>query len=397
MGMKMTEAEITEKIEDFFQVSSLWTDEERDVQHMIRQFVDEHVKPYAGQWWQQGEFPRELIPELGHLGVFGPNLPEAYGGSGVSPLVYGLMMQELERGDSGLRSFASVQGALAMYAIYRYGSEEQRRTYLPAMARGEIIGCFGLTEPDAGSDPGSMLTRCREDGDAYVISGAKRWITNGHIADVAIVWAKDEAGAVRGFIVPTETQGFSARPIKTKASMRMSATSELYLDDVRVGKDMRLPHAEGLGAPLSCLTQARYGIVWGTIGAAMDCLVECARYATTRIAFGQPIATKQLVQERVVDMQTRLLNMQLMARQLGILYQSGQLAYTQVSLAKRHNARAALEVGRMARELLGGNGISTDYAAIRHMANLETVDTYEGTYEIHTLIVGRGILGQSAF
>ncbi len=395
--MTMTEKEITEKIEDFYHVSQLWTDEERDVQHMVRQFVDGHVKPYVGQWWQQGEFPVSLVAELGHLGVFGPNLPEIYGGSGVSPLVYGLMMQELERGDSGLRSFASVQGALAMYAIYRYGSEEQRQRYLPAMARGEIIGCFGLTEPDAGSDPGSMLTHSREEADAYVISGTKRWITNGHIADLAIVWAKDETGTVRGFIVPATTQGFSARPIKTKASMRMSVTSELYLDGARIGKDMRLPDAQGLGAPLSCLTQARYGIVWGTVGAAMDALTECARYATTRTAFGQPIASKQLVQERLVDMQTRLVNMQLMARQLGILYQSGQLSYSQVSLAKRHNARAALEVARMARELLGGNGISTDYTAIRHMANLETVDTYEGTYEIHTLIVGRDLLGWSAF
>ncbi len=395
--MEFTESAFTEKIEDFYHVSNLWTDEERDVQHMVRQFVDEHVKPYAGQWWQQGEFPPSLIPELGRLGVFGAHLPEVYGGSNVSPLVYGLMMQELERGDSGLRSFASVQGALAMYAIYRYGTEEQRRKYLPAMALGEMIGCFGLTEPDAGSDPSSMRTRAHQDREGYVISGAKRWITNGHIADVAIVWAKDDTGTVRGFIVPTQSQGFSSRPIKTKASMRMSATSELYLDAVRVGKEMILPQAQGLGAPLSCLTQARYGIVWGTIGAAMDALVECARYASSRTAFEHPIASKQLVQERIVDMQTRLLNMQLMARQLGILYQSDQLSYSQVSMAKRHNARAALEIARMARELLGGNGISTDYTAIRHMANLETVDTYEGTYEIHTLIVGRDLLGYSAF
>ncbi len=260
-----------------------------------------------------------------------------------------------------------------------------------------MIGCFGLTEPDAGSDPSSMRTRAHQDREGYVISGAKRWITNGHIADVAIVWAKDDTGTVRGFIVPTQSQGFSSRPIKTKASMRMSATSELYLDAVRVGKEMILPQAQGLGAPLSCLTQARYGIVWGTIGAAMDALVECARYASSRTAFEHPIASKQLVQERIVDMQTRLLNMQLMARQLGILYQSDQLSYSQVSMAKRHNARAALEIARMARELLGGNGISTDYTAIRHMANLETVDTYEGTYEIHTLIVGRDLLGYSAF
>ncbi|OLZ09620.1 acyl-CoA dehydrogenase family protein [Sulfobacillus thermosulfidooxidans] len=389
--------DIVAKVEDFYRISGLWTEEERDVQRAVRHFVDEQIKPFAGQWWQAGEFPVSLIPELGRLGVLGSNLPEEYGGSALSPLAYGLIMQELERGDSGLRSFASVQGALAMYAIYRYGSEEQRRQYLPAMASGQVIGCFGLTEPDAGSDPASMLTKAHQVGDDYVLSGTKRWITNGHLADIAIVWAKDDTGMIRGFIVPTDAPGFSARPIHTKASMRMSATSELYLDGVHVDKSLQLPHAKGLGAPLSCLTQARYGIAWGTIGAAMDCLVEAATYAKTRVAFGRSIAATQLVQERIVDMQTRLVSMQLMARQLGWLYQNGQLDYAHVSLAKRHNARAALEIARMSRELLGGNGISTDYASIRHMANLETVDTYEGTYEIHTLIVGRNLLGEEAF
>lgn len=387
----------TEKLEDFYQLQDLWTEEETDVKNAVRRFVDREVIPHAGEWWQQGEFPAHLIPMLAELGVFGPTLPEVYGGSGLSPLAYGLMMQELERGDSGLRSFASVQSGLAMHAIYRYGSEEQKQEYLPRMAKGEIIGCFGLTEPDAGSDPAAMITRASKEGDSYVISGAKRWITNGHLAQIAVVWAKDDAGIVRGFLVPTQLPGFHATPIHTKASMRMSATSELYLDRVRVPKSFQLPEAHGLGAPLNCLTQARYGIVWGTVGAAMDALVEASLYAKTRTAFGRPIAAKQLVQSHIVEMETRLLSMQLMARQLGQLYLGGTMRYAQVSMAKRHNARAALEVARMAREILGGNGISTDYHAIRHMANLETVDTYEGTYEIHTLIVGRDLLDEAAF
>ncbi len=384
-------------IEDFFGISRELRPEAIQVRDAVRRFVDEKVRPHSGRWWQEGVFPTELIDDMGELGLFGPTLPEEYGGSGASGIVYGLMMQELERGDSGLRSFASVQSGLAMYAIYRFGSEEQKRDYLPRMARGEIIGCFGLTEPDAGSDPGAMRTSARRRGSGYRISGAKRWITNGNLAHIAIVWAKDDDGVIRGFIVPTDSPGFTARKIETKASMRMSVTSELYLDNVEVGEDALLPQSQGLGSPLGCLTQARFGIAFGAVGAALDCLEEAAAYAKTRIAFGRPIAATQLVQERVADMVSRVVSMQLRALQLGRLYDQGALRYPQVSLAKRDNARGALEVARMAREILGGNGISTDYGPMRHAANLETVDTYEGTYEVHTLIIGREILGQNAF
>lgn len=384
-------------IEDYFGLEASYTSEEIQIRDAVRRFVDREIRPYVGQWWQEGTFPLALVPRLAELGIFGPTLPEEYGGASLSPVAYGLIMQELERGDSGLRSFASVQSGLAMYAIYRYGTEEQKREYLPRMAAGEIIGCFGLTEPDAGSDPGAMRTVARRRQGGYVISGAKRWITNGNVARIAIVWAKDDEGIIRGYIVPTDAPGFSARAIHTKASMRMSVTSELYLDQVEVPESALLPMSKGLGAPLGCLTQARYGIAWGTVGAALDCLQEAAAYSKTRIAFGRPIAATQLVQERLVDMQSKVVAMQLRARQLGRLYQNGQMRYPQVSMAKRDNARAALEVARMARELLGGNGISVDYGAIRHMANLETVDTYEGTYEVHTLIMGRDLVGENAF
>jgi glutaryl-CoA dehydrogenase len=383
---------------DFFDVESLLTPEEIQVRDVVRRFVADRVLPEVGHHWLSGEFPRDLIPALAELGVFGPTLPETYGGAGLSPIAYGLMMQELEYGDSGLRSFASVQSGLAMYAIYRWGSEDQRRTWLPRMAAGHVIGCFGLTEPDAGSDPAAMRTRALSTGHGTVVlSGAKRWITNGSIADVAVVWAKDDDDVIRGYIVPTDRPGFSAPVIKSKASMRMSVTSELYLDRVEIPEDHMLPLARGLSGPLSCLTQARYGIAWGTVGAAQACLDEALAYTKTRVAFGRPIAATQLVQERLVDMTSRLVHMQLTAYRLGQLYQAGTLGYPQVSLAKRDNARGALEVARMARELLGGNGITVDYAPMRHAANLETVDTYEGTYEVHTLIVGREITGENAF
>ena len=390
-------SEISAIIEDFYGIAGQLSPDEIQIRDTVRHFVDQEVRPNAGAWWLQGVFPTQLIPKLGELGVFGPTLPEEYGGSGVTGTAYGLMMQELERGDSGLRSFASVQSGLAMYAIYRYGSEEQKRHYLPRMGRGEIIGCFGLTEPDAGSDPGAMRTMAKKGGRGYRINGGKRWITNGNIAHIAIVWAKDDEGIIRGFIVPTNTPGFSAREIDTKASMRMSVTSELYFDNVDVGEEALLPQSRGLGSPLGCLTQARFGIAFGAVGAALDCLEEAQAYARTRIAFGRPIAGTQLVQERMVDMLSKTVAMQLRARQLGRLYDAGVLRYPQVSLAKRDNARGALEVARMAREILGGNGISVDYAPMRHMANLETVDTYEGTYEVHTLIIGRDILGENAF
>ncbi len=382
---------------DFFRFESMLTPEERQVQEAVRAFVDRRVRPVIGEAWRLGRFPLDLVPEMAGIGLFGPSLPERYGGLGLGSIAYGLMMLELERGDSGLRSFASVQGALAMYAVYRYGSEEQRERWLPAMARGEKIGCFGLTEPDAGSDPGAMRTRARRDGAAYVLDGSKRWITNGTIADVAVVWAKDDEGRIGGFLVEKGTPGLSAPEIETKASMRASVTSELVLEGVRVGLDQRLPQASGLGAPLSCLTQARYGIAWGALGAALACYEEALAYTSGREAFGRPIAATQLAQERLVDMLARIVRGQLLAYRLGQLKDGGDMTYAHVSLAKRENARSALEVARMARELLGGNGISTEYGAIRHMANLETVDTYEGTYEIHTLIVGREITGHSAF
>ncbi len=385
---------------DYYDVEALYRPEERQVRDVVRRFVADRIRPHAGQWWQEGHFPLELVPEMAQLGCFGPTLPEQYGGAELSPLAYGLMMQELEYGDSGLRSFASVQSSLAMYAIYRWGSEEQRRQWLPRMAAGEVIGCFGLTEPDAGSDPGSMQTRAVRTADGWCLSGAKRWITNGSVAQVAVVWAKtvgEPDDAIRGFVVPTNTPGFSTAVIKTKASMRMSVTSELFLDQVEVSESARLPGAQGLSGPLSCLTQARYGIAWGTIGAARACLDEALAYTGSRIAFGRPIAATQLVQERLVDMVSRIGVMQLTAHRLGQLHEAGALHHQQVSLAKRDHARAALEIAREARELLGGNGITTDYGPMRHAANLETVDTYEGTYEVHTLAVGRDITGHNAF
>ncbi len=382
---------------DFYGLDATLTSDEQQVRDVVRRFVRDRILPRAGALWQAGEFPREVIGEMAELGLYGPSLPEQYGGAGLSGTAYGLMMRELEYGDSGLRSFASVQSGLAMYAIYRWGSEEQRLQYLPKMAAGDVIGCFGLTEPDAGSDPASMQTRARRRGDGYVLSGAKRWITNGSLAQLAVVWAKDEEDVIRGFIVPTDRPGFLARDIKTKASMRMSVTSELFLDGVEVSASELLPEARGLSGPLSCLTQARYGIAWGTVGAAMACLEEAIAYTGSRVAFGRPIAATQMVQERLVDMTSEVARMQLAAFRLGQLYQSGDLRHQQVSLAKRDNARGALTVARMARELLGGNGITTDYSPMRHAANLETVDTYEGTYEVHTLIVGREITGQNAF
>ncbi len=386
---------------DYYDVEALYLPEERQVRDVVRRFVADRVLPNAGRWWQEGNFPLELVPDMARLGCFGPTLPEQYGGAELSPVAYGLMMQELEYGDSGLRSFASVQSSLAMYAIYRWGSEEQRRQWLPRMAAGEVIGCFGLTEPDAGSDPGGMQTRAvRTAEGGWRITGAKRWITNGSVAQVAVVWAKtsgEPADAIRGFVVPTDAPGFSTAMIKTKASMRMSVTSELFLDQVEVPEAARLPGARGLSGPLSCLTQARYGIAWGTIGAARACLDEALAYTGTRMAFGRPIAATQLVQERLVGMVSRLGAMQLTAHRLGQLHQVGALSHQQVSLAKRDHARAALDIAREARELLGGNGITTDYGPMRHAANLETVDTYEGTYEVHTLAVGRDITGHNAF
>jgi glutaryl-CoA dehydrogenase len=381
---------------DYYRVDDLLLPEERAVRDTVRRFVDREVKPIIGEAWLRGEVPAGMAARLAELGIFGSTLPEEYGGAGLSPIAYGIAMRELERGDSGLRSFASVQSGLSMQAIYRWGSEEQRRMWLPSMAAGKVIGCFGLTEPDAGSDPGMMTTRARRTERGWALSGVKRWITNGSLADVAVVWAKDEDGQVQGFLVRKGLAGFTALDCKTKVSMRASITSDLYLDGVEVAADDRLPGVKGLGAALSCLTEARFGIVFGAMGAAMDCFAEARDYAGARRVFGQPLAAKQLTQERLVDMLARITQGQLLAFRLGQLKALGQATYTQVSLAKRQNVRAALEVARAARELLGANGITVEYASVRHMNNLESVDTYEGTYEIHSLIVGREITGHTA-
>ncbi|MDQ7840295.1 MAG: acyl-CoA dehydrogenase family protein [bacterium] len=378
-------------------LDGLLSDDERLVRDTVRRFVDREVLPHIGGWWLRGEFPQHLVKELGDLGVLGANLPSEYGAAGINNVAYGLILQELERGDSGLRSFASVQGSLVMYPIYAYGSEAQRRHWLPRLAHGEAIGCFGLTEPSAGSDPAAMQTRARRRGDEWELTGSKMWITSGSLADVAVVWAKDDGGEILGFLVERGTPGFSAHELKTKASMRASDTSELVLDGVRLGDDARLPDAKGLKAPLSCLTQARYGIAWGAVGAATACFEEALGYARDRIAFGRPIAATQIIQARLADMLTELTKAQLLVYRLGQLKDQGLMRHTQVSLAKRNNVRVALEIARAARSILGAYGITLEYHAMRHSANLESVDTYEGTYDIHTLILGRDLTGFNAF
>jgi glutaryl-CoA dehydrogenase len=389
--------ELTLRPTDYYQLDELLDDDARLVRDTVRRFVDREIVPHIGAWWLRGEFPRHLPAALGALGVLGANLPAEYGAAGVSNVTYGLILQELERGDSGLRSFASVQGALVMYPIYAFGSEDQKRHWLPRLARGDAVGCFGLTEPGAGSDPGAMQTRARRRGRGWEITGTKMWITNGSIADVAVVWAKDDDGEIRGFLVERDTPGFAAHEIKTKASMRASDTSELVLEAVRVDDDARLPGGHGLRAPLSCLTQARYGIAWGAVGAAAACFEEALAYAGARRAFGRPIAARQLIQARLVDMLTGITAGQLLAHRLGQLKDAGRMRYTHVSLAKRHNVRMALEVARAARTILGAYGVTLEYHAMRHAANLESVDTYEGTYDIHTLILGRDLTGLDAF
>lgn len=381
---------------DFLNITELLKPEERQIQAAVRKFVDAEVLPHIARWWEEESFPAHLIKAFGEMGFFGSTLPEAYGGANLSSAAYGLIMYELERADSGLRSFASVQGALVMYPIYTYGSEEQKAYYLPKLASGELVGCFALTEADGGSDPGAMNTRARRDGDHYLLTGSKMWITSGNIADIAIIWAKDDEGVVRGFIVPTATPGFKANLIKHKVSLRASDTAELVLNEVRVPATQLLPQAAGLKVPLSCLTQARYGIAWGVMGALEAVYGEAREFAATRTTFGKPIAARQLVQHKLVEMVSEHSKGLLLAWRLSQLKDAGQLRYHQVSLAKRNNVRVALQGARLARELLGGSGITLEYHAIRHMLNLETVDTYEGTFDIHTLIVGRELTGLEA-
>ena len=381
---------------DYYNVLDMLSDEEKQVQATAREFLDSEAAPDIADYWERGEFPRHMVPKLGEMGYFGANLPEEYGAAGVNNISYGLIMYELEHVDSGLRSFASVQGALVMYPIYSYGSEEQKREYLPKMAAGEVIGCFGLTEHEGGSDPGAMRTRAAKDGESYILNGSKMWITNGNIADVALVWAADDGGVVRGFLVPTDTSGFTANAIKHKMSMRASVTSELVMEDCRVPASAMLPDVAGLRGPLSCLTQARYGITWGVLGATEAVYQDALDFSQTRETFGQPIAARQLVQDKLVDMVSDHTRGLLLSWRLAVLKDQGKMGFTQVSLAKRENVRAALNAARSAREILGGSGIVLEHPAIRHMLNLETVDTYEGTHDVHTLILGRDLTGHNA-
>ena len=374
---------------------TLFSDEELMVRDSIRKWVDHAFLPHLIEHIRQdGSFPMELVPEIAELGMFGANL-EGYGCAGMNNVAYGLMMQELERGDSGLRSFASVQGSLCMYPIHRYGSDEQKNRWLPGMAKGETIGCFGLTEPDFGSFVTGMVTRAEPRGGSWILNGTKRWITNGTLSQIAIIWAVTDEG-VRGFLVETDRPGFEARDIKGKFSLRGSVTSELFLQDVEVPEENRLPEAAGIGAPLSCLTQARYGIAWGAIGAAMACYDEVVQYTRDRIVQGGPLAAKQLTQQKLVFMLTEITKAQLLAHQLGRIKDAGDLQPTMVSMAKRNNVDFALQIAREARDLLGANGIVDDYVSMRHMMNLETVRTYEGTHDIHTLILGEHITGMRA-
>ena len=389
-------------MQDFFDIDSALSEEERAVRASVRQFVDERILPVIGDCYIEGRFPKEVIPGLAELGVFGANLPEEYGCAGLNNVSYGLIMQELERGDSGIRSFASVQGALVMYPIFTFGSDEQKKHYLPKMAAGEIIGCFGLTEPDFGSNPSGMITMAKEQADgSWVLNGAKMWITNGSQAKVAVVWAKTNGDksdkSIRGFIVPTDTPGFTAKDQKGKLSLRASDTSELVFQDVHLPKDAILPKSGGIKSPLMCLTQARYGISWGVIGAAMACYEESLAYSTSRVMFDKPIGGFQLQQQRLAVMLTEIVKAQLVSLHLGRLKDSGKLTPQQVSLAKRNNCEMATDIAREARRLLGANGILAEYASMRHMANLESVYTYEGTHDIHTLILGQAVTGLSAF
>jgi glutaryl-CoA dehydrogenase len=384
---------------DFIELDTLLSDDERLVRDNTRLFIEENLVPIIEQCNRDGRFPRELIKPMGELGFYGASL-QGYGCAGMSAVEYGLMTQELERGDSGVRSFVSVQSALCMYPIHAFGSEEQKQKYLPKMALGEILGCFGLTEPDAGSNPGAMRTRARKDGDSYILNGEKMWITSGSIADIAIIWAKvtDEDDRVRGFIVPTDTPGFKAADVHGKWSLRASVTSSLSLQDVRIPAHCLLPGSKGLGSPLSCLNQARYGIAWGAIGAAMACYDCALQYAQFRKQFrDMPIAGHQLVQEKLVWMISEITKAQLLALQVGRLKDAGKVKPYHISMAKRNNVWMALECARMGRDILGGNGIADEYPIFRHMANLESVKTYEGTHDIHTLIIGEHITGIAAF
>jgi glutaryl-CoA dehydrogenase len=380
---------------DFYDIDGLLTDEERMARDSVRAFVDERLMPGISKHYEDGTFPTELIPAFGELGVLGANL-QGYGCAGMGDVAYGLVMQELERCDSGIRSFCSVQGALVMYPLYAFGTEAQKDTWLPRLASGDAVGCFGLTEPDYGSNPSGMITRAERTSSGFLLNGTKRWITNGNLADVAIVWAKLD-GVIRGFVVDTKTPGFTAQKIERKFSLRASVTSELILEDVEVPETALLPGVQGLKGPLSCLTQARYGIAWGAVGAAMACFESTVDYAKNRKQFSRPIAGYQLVQAKFADMLTEITKAQLVVWRLGRLKEQKKMRPAQVSLAKRNNVAIALDTARKCRDILGGNGITYDYPIARHLLNLETVSTYEGTHDIHTLVLGQEVTGLAAY
>ncbi len=382
---------------DYYRIDDLLTDEHKLIRDSIRQWVKKEISPIIDDYAQRAEFPAQVIPGLAEMGAFGSFLPEKYGCPGLDQISYGLIMQELERGDSGIRSTASVQGSLAMYPIYEFGTEEQRKKYLPKMASGEWMGCFGLTEPNHGSNPGGMETRIEDKGDYYLLNGSKMWISNAPFAQIAIVWAKDEEGVIRGLIVERGMEGFSTPEMKGKWSLRASATGELVFDNVKVPKENLLPGVKGLKGPLSCLSSARYGIAWGAIGAAMDCYDTALRYSLERKQFGKPVAGFQLTQKKLAEMLTEITKAQLLAWRLGVLKNEGKATPQQISMAKRNNVEMALWVAREARQILGAMGIMGEYPIMRHMMNLESVITYEGTHEIHLLITGKDITGLDAF
>ena len=382
---------------DYYNLDDLLSDENKMVREATRAWVKKELSPIIEDAAQKAEFPKTLLKGLADIGAFGPYIPEDYGGAGLDQISYGIIMQEIERGDSGIRSTASVQSSLVMYPIYAYGSEEQKKKYLPKLASGELIGCFGLTEPDFGSNPGGMLTNFKDKGDHYLLNGAKLWISNAPFADIAVVWAKNEEGRIHGLIVERGMEGFSTPETHNKWSLRASATGELIFNNVKIPKENLLPQKSGLGAPLGCLDSARYGIAWGAIGAAMDCYDTALRYAKERIQFGKPIAEKQLQQKKLAEMITEITKAQLLAWRLGTLKNEGKASSAQISMAKRNNVDMALKIAREARQVLGAMGITGEYSIMRHMMNLESVITYEGTHDIHLLITGMDITGHSAF
>jgi glutaryl-CoA dehydrogenase len=382
---------------DYYQIDDLLTEEQILIRDTVRAWVKKEVTPIIEDHAQRAVFPKHLIKGLGEIGAFGPYIPVEYGGGGMDQITYGLIMQEIERGDSGIRSTASVQSSLVMYPIYKYGSEEQRMKYLPKLATGEMMGCFGLTEPDSGSDPGSMITNIKDMGDHYLLNGAKMWISNAPFADISVVWAKNDEGKIRGIIVERGMEGFTTPETHDKWSLRASATGELVFDNVKVPKENLLPNVEGLKGPLGCLNSARYGIAWGVIGAAMDCYDSALRYSKERVQFGKPIAGFQLQQKKLAEMITEITKAQLLCWRLGVLRNEDRATAAQISMAKRNNVNMALEIAREARQMHGGMGITGEYPIMRHMMNLESVVTYEGTHDIHLLITGMDVTGLNAF